>query len=144
MGVLSKQILTESTATALDAEIGKIQAIAIVEMDRVAGYPAEVSFDMSDIVCLAGLRDEIIHLVDQAVNQAFEERLILYKARYENLLPEKVMKSVANSRRKNICKRSLKNIRENAFKPTPYSFILDGLQVIQSFRRHSRNNKESG
>lgn len=132
---------SEYTSVDLANEIDRLARIAEREFDLVAGYPENVDFDMSDVAMLAGVRDEIIHSVSQAINRKLEERLVLYKARYENLLPKKVMNSIAGGSGKNLRQRSLENIREHAFQLLPCIIILNGLQIIKSFRRNTCDNK---
>ena len=132
---------SEYTSVDLANEIERLVRIAEREFDLVAGYPENVDFDMSDVAMLAGVRDEIIHSVSQAINRKLEERLVLYKARYENLLPKKVMNSITGGSGKNLRQRSLENIREHAFQLLPCIIILNSLQIIKSFRRNTCDNK---
>lgn len=132
---------SEYTSVDLANEIERLVRIAEREFDLVAGYPENVDFDMSDVAMLAEVRDEIIHSVSQAINRKLEERLVLYKARYENLLPKKVMNSIAGGSGKNLRQRSLENIREHAFQLLPCIIILNGFQVIKRIRRNTCDNK---
>lgn len=135
------QFFNESSAVAIEAATNELAKIAEREFDVVAGYPENVDFDMSDVATLAEVRDEIIHIVSQAINRKLEERLVLYKARYENLLPEKVMQSITGGSGNDLRKRSLENIREHAFQLLPCIIILNSLQILKSFRRNARDNK---
>lgn len=138
---MKETFFSEYTSVDLANEIERLERIAGREFDLVAGYPENVDFDMSDVATLAEVRDEIIHIVSQAINRKLEERLVLYKARYENLLPEKVMQSITGGSGKNLRKRSLENIREHAFQLLPCIIILNGLQIIKRFRRNTCDNK---
>lgn len=135
------QFFNESSAVAIEAATNELAKIAEREFDSVAGYPENVDFDMSDVATLSEVRDEIIHIVSQAVNRKLEERLILYKAKYENLLPEKVMQSITGGSGNYLRKRSLENIREHAFQLLPCIIILNSLQILKSFRRNASDNK---
>lgn len=138
---MKEPFFSEYTSVDLANEIERLERIAEREFDLVAGYPENVDFDMSDVAMLADVRDEIIHSVSQAINRKLEERLVLYKARYENLLPKKVMNSITGGSGKNLRQRSLENIREHAFQLLPCIIILNSLQIIKSFRRNTCDNK---
>lgn len=138
---MKDSFFSEYTSVDLANEIERLVRIAEREFDLVAGYPENVDFDMSDVAMLAEVRDEIIHSVSQEINRKLEERLVLYKARYENLLPKKVMNSITGGSGNNLRQRSLENIREHAFQLLPCIIILNCLQIIKSFRRNTCDNK---